>query len=163
MSKTMYYKYIKVDNMNDIIIKTSTDQDIPVILELLYKIGRPKPQKGADIFVELVKWYIEDPTKEIIIAKTNNDIIGMASMMFLPRLNHITPEMYIPELIVLQQYQNMGIGKKLISKCIKMAKEKNCHRIRLESGNKRVEAYGFYKHLGFEDNAASFSLNLDIP
>ena len=38
----MYYKYIKVDNMNDIIIKTSTDQDIPVILELLYELGRHK-------------------------------------------------------------------------------------------------------------------------
>jgi len=32
-------------------------------------------------------------------------IVGMASMIFLPRLNRDTMEMYIPELVVLEKYQ----------------------------------------------------------
>ena len=69
--------------------------------------------------------------------------------------------MYIPELIVLKKYQNHGVGKKLINSCITLAKEKKCHRIRLESGNQRKESHKFYEHLGFEQSALSFTLNLD--
>lgn len=85
----------------------------------------------------------------------------MVSMMFLPRLNRITPEMYIPELIVLKKYQNQGIGKKLINQCITISKDKKYHRIRLEFGNIRQESHQFYKHLGFEQSALSFTLNLE--
>ena len=69
--------------------------------------------------------------------------------------------MYIPELIVLEKYQNQGIGKKLIDACIALAKEKNCHRIRLESGNKRKESHQFYGNLGFEQSALSFTMKLE--
>jgi GNAT superfamily N-acetyltransferase len=84
----------------------------------------------------------------------------MVSVIFLPRLNQLTLEMYIPELIVLENYQKQGIGKKLISSCITLAKEQKCHRIRLESGNQRKESHQFYEHLGFEKSSLSFTLNL---
>ena len=85
----------------------------------------------------------------------------MISMMFLSRLNRTTHEMYIPELVVLKKYQNQGIGKKLINYCITISKEKKYHRIRLESGNIRQVSHQFYKHLGFEQSALSFTKNLD--
>ena len=88
-------------------------------------------------------------------------IVGMVSVMFLPRLNQLTLEMYIPELVVLEKYQNHGIGKKLINSCITLAKEKKCHRIRLESGNQRKDSHEFYKHLGFEQFSLSFTKKLD--
>ena len=66
----------------------------------------------------------------------------------------------IMQLVVIKEYRNQGIGKQLINSCIVIAKEKNCHRIRLESGNKRKESHNFYKHLGFEQYALSFTLNL---
>jgi GNAT superfamily N-acetyltransferase len=61
--------------------------------------------------------------------------------------------MYIPELVVLEKYQNHGIGKKLVNSCIAFAKKNKCHRIRLESSNQRKESHQFYKHLGFEQSA----------
>ena len=79
---------------------------------------------------------------------------------FLPRLNRATLEMYIPELVVLEKYQNQGVGEKLINSCIIRANEKKCHRIRLESGNQRKKSHQFYKHLGFEQSAFSFTKNL---
>jgi len=87
-------------------------------------------------------------------------IIGMLSMIFLSRLNQNTLETYIPELIVLETYRTQGVGKKLISSCMTIAKEKKCHRIRLESGNQRKESHQFYEHLGFEQSSLSFTKNL---
>ena len=85
----------------------------------------------------------------------------MVSVVFLPRLNRNTLELYIPELIVLEKYQNKGVGKMLIDSCITLGQEKKCHRIRLESGIQRKESHQFYKHLGFEQSAQSFTMNLE--
>ncbi|MBL7018342.1 MAG: GNAT family N-acetyltransferase [Nitrosopumilus sp.] len=150
--------------MNKIIIRESFHKDISTILGLLYDLGRPKPQRDSDIdmFRKLIINYVKDSDKRILVAEVDDvKIVGMASVMFLPRLNHPTLEMYIPELVVLEKYQKQGIGKRLINSCILLAKEKKCHRIRLESGNQRIESHQFYMHLGFEQSSFSFTLNLD--
>jgi GNAT superfamily N-acetyltransferase len=150
--------------MYNVVVRTSSEKDIPVLLGLLYDLGRPKPQKDSDveIFRKLVTKYVKDLDKTILVAEIDDiQIIGMVSVIFLQRLNQLTLEMYIPELVVLEKYQNHGIGKKLINSCIALAKEKNCHRIRLESGNQRKESHQFYKHLGFEQSAFSFTKSLN--
>lgn len=150
--------------MENVTIRESSSKDIPEILGLLYHLGRPKPQKDSDvdIFRKLVTKYVKDSDKAILIVEFDDmKIVGMVSVMFLPRLNRTTLEMYVPELVVLEKYQNRGIGKKLINSCISLAKEKKCYRIRLESGNQRKESHQFYKNLGFEQSAISFTKNLD--
>jgi GNAT superfamily N-acetyltransferase len=150
--------------MDNVTVRTSSNKDIPILLGLLYDLGRPKSQKDSDVetFHKLVTTYVKDSDKTILVAELGDmKIIGMVSVMFLSRLNQSTLEMYIPELVVLQKYQKQGVGKKLINSCIVLAKEKKCYRIRLESGNQRKESHEFYKHLGFEQSALSFTLNLD--
>ena len=149
--------------MDNVLVREATRRDIPIILGLLYELGRPKPQKDSDVdsFRKLVKKYVTDSDKKILVAELNDvEIIGMVSLTFLSRLNRMTLEMYIPELVVLKKYQHQGIGKKLMESCITLATKKRCHRIRLESGNQRTDSHQFYKNLGFEQYALSFTKNL---
>lgn len=149
--------------MENITIKEASKNDIPIILGLLYELGRPKPQKDSqvDSFRKLAKKYLTDSDKQILVAVLDDTrIVGMVSMIFLSRLNRDSFEMYIPELVVVKEYQNQGMGKQLINSCIVLAKKKNCHRIRLESGNQRIESHNFYKRLGFDQYAQSFTLNV---
>ena len=149
--------------MNDIIIRESSSKDIPVLLGLLYELGRPKPKKDSnvDTFRKLLEAYMTEPDKKIIVAELNDvEVVGMTSIMFLPRLNQVNLEMYIPELVVREKYRNCKIGKKLINYCIILARKKKCNRIRLESGNQRKDSHRFYLHLGFEQSALSFAKNL---
>ena len=84
----------------------------------------------------------------------------MASMIFLQRLNQTRLELYIPELVVTKKDRRQGIGKKLMEYCIQIAKDSNCYRIRLESGNSRKESHMFYKNLGFNQSSLSFEKKL---
>ncbi len=146
--------------MDNVLVRKASQRDIPVLLGLLYDLGRPAPQKDSDVemFRKLVTKYLKDSDKAVFVAELDDvKIVGMASVMFLTRLNQHTLEMYIPELVVDEKYQNHGIGKKLVNSCIVLAKEKNCHRIRLESGNQRKDAHEFYRHLGFVQSSYSFS------
>jgi len=149
--------------MDNVTIRESINDDIPLILELLYELGRQKPQKDGELekFKKLLKNYMQEDDKKILVAQDNDSkIIGMISMVFLSRLNQNTLEMYVPELIVSQNYRSKGIGKKLINSSIEFGKKKKCHRIRLESGNQRIESHKFYKHLRFENSSVFFTKNL---
>lgn len=141
-----------------IVIRNASSVDIPIIVELLYELGRPRPENDSDIdeFSNLVMKYISEADKKILLAEFDNRIVGMISMMLLPRMNRKTLEMYIPDLIVGKDYQNKGIGKRLVESCIDLAKKNKCHRIRLESGNQRKDAHNFYGKIGFEQSALTF-------
>jgi len=144
-------------------IRAAKKNDIPLVLGLLYELGRPKPEKDSDLdlFRNLVKKQIADSDKTILIAEKNDvNVVGLVSIVFLPRLNQIGQELYIPELIVTEKYRNQGIGTMLIEACVCLAKQKNCKKLRLESGNKRRESHKFYENLGFESNSLSFTKNL---
>ncbi|HUU49294.1 MAG TPA: GNAT family N-acetyltransferase [Nitrosopumilaceae archaeon] len=147
----------------DAVIRFPSKKEVPTILNLLYELGRPRAKEGSNekFFENLVQKYIEDSDKQILVAEYETKLVGMVSIVFLPRLNQKSNEMYIPELIVTKNYQNVGIGKKLINFCIDLAKKENCHRIRLESGNQRKESHLFYRNLGFSQSALSFSMEID--
>ncbi|MFB5631387.1 MAG: GNAT family N-acetyltransferase [Nitrosopumilaceae archaeon] len=145
--------------MHGIEIRNATKQDIPIILGLLYELERPKPNNEEEkkIFEKKIQQYISDSDKQILVALVNLEIIGLASIIFLSRLNRTQHELYIPELIVRNEFRSRGIGKKLITTCIEIGKKKKCHRIRLESGNARTDTHKFYSNLGFMQSAFSFT------
>jgi len=94
------------------VIRNASINDIPIILELLYELGRPRPHEDRDIeeFSNLVtKYLLSEPTKKIIVAKYDNKIVGMASMMLLSRLNKKSLELYIPELIVQKELSSLDL------------------------------------------------------
>jgi ribosomal protein S18 acetylase RimI-like enzyme len=149
--------------MRRIKIRVAAKNDILAILELLYEMQRPKPKTKSEKtkFAKLVLQYLSEEDKKILVADDGSKIVGLISMMFLPRLNRTRQELYIPELIVAKKYRRLGVGKMLIESCVGIAKRKNCFRIRLESGKQRKEAHKFYPSLGFEQSALSYNYDLD--
>jgi N-acetylglutamate synthase-like GNAT family acetyltransferase len=143
-------------------IRQAKNQDIADIMNLLVELGRPKPRNKLEKakFRKVIRNYIAHKDKDILVAVVVNNnakkLVGMASIALLPRLNHATPELWIPELVVHGDYRNKGVGKKLIEACISKASKNRCFRIRLESGNERKTSHAFYAKLGFEQYALSF-------
>lgn len=146
----------------DVSVRRAQDKDVKDILEILYELERPKPIDSNElkVFKDKIDDYLADPQKEILVAKGNSKIIGVVSIVFIRRLNRAKLEMYIPELVVSKEFRNQGIGKKLILHCEELAKKKKCYRIRLESGNQRKDSHKFYKKIGFEQSALSFTKNI---
>ncbi len=141
-------------------VRAATKNDTSEILCLLYELGRPraKTKSQREKFEKQITLYITQ--KQIAVAEVDSVVVGMISMILVPRLNQTRLEMYIPELIVSSKFQKMGIGKALIDHVVSVAKKKKCYRIRLESGHSRKESHKFYSHLGFEDYAKTFNLEL---
>lgn len=148
--------------MNKVQVRNAIISDIPLLLEILYDLDRPRPKDDneLDVFEKKIKQYLSEDDKTILLAEYNNKVVAMISIIFLSRLNRQLFEMYIPELIVGKKYRKKGIGKLLIESCIELAKKKKCYRMRLESGNNRKEAHEFYKKLGFDQSALTFTKSI---
>lgn len=148
--------------MGSIRIRKANKRDTDEILSLLYQLQRPRPRTDSEhaAFRKRISQYIDEKDKRIIISEQNSKVVGLASMALLPRLNRTKLEMYIPELVVSENHRGSGVGKSLIEACISIAKKKKCFRIRLESGNQRKGAHRFYKKIGFEQSALSYTMEI---
>jgi ribosomal protein S18 acetylase RimI-like enzyme len=140
-------------------IRNANNKDIPSLLELLYELELPRPKTNAEKtqFRKLISKYIYDHDKQILVAESDSNILGMVSIVFMSRLNRIKLELVILDLVITNDYRRSGIGKSLIDSCILLAKKKKCFRIRLDSRNYRREAHEFYKSCGFEPSSLRFT------
>ncbi|MEB3182729.1 MAG: GNAT family N-acetyltransferase [Nostocaceae cyanobacterium] len=78
-----------------------------------------------------------------LVAVFHNKIIGSA------RLRQVSPEVgSISYVAVLPEFQNQGIGTKLMNKLIEIAQKKNIQAVKLRA---RINALNFYKRLGFRE------------
>jgi GNAT superfamily N-acetyltransferase len=143
------------------VIRKATMKDANRIIELLIELGRPEPkQNETKHFARLIQSHTSGKGGTILVAEVDSKVIGMISLVFLQRLNRIRPEAWVPELIVDEDYRNKGIGRDLLKRCIEIAKERKCWRIRLETGLTRERAQKFYKLMGMEPFALAFMLSL---
>jgi ribosomal protein S18 acetylase RimI-like enzyme len=137
--------------------------DAKSIIELQAQLDRPLPKNKHQIrkFQQLVKDYIRlKDSRGIILATSNSKVIGMVSYVLIDRLNQPLSELWIPELVVTNEYRNRGIGKRLVQKCESIARRNKCYRIRLESRNDRIDSHDFYKKIGFSQMALAFEKKL---
>jgi ribosomal protein S18 acetylase RimI-like enzyme len=140
--------------------------DAKNIIELQGQLDRPLPKSKleASKFEKLINEYVKFSStsgdRGIILAITGSNVIGLVSFVILDRLNQPTKEYWIPDLIVLKEYRNQGIGKMLMKKCELIAKRRKCYRLRLESRNDRIYSHKFYKKIGFKQIALVFEKRL---
>lgn len=89
-----------------------------------------------------------------LVAICSNQIIGSA------RLRELSPKLgSIAYVAVIPEFQNQGIGTKLIDKLIKNAQEQRLERLRLMT---RIKALSFYKRFGFLEGGVPFDY-LNVP
>jgi GNAT superfamily N-acetyltransferase len=87
-------------------------------------------------------------------AKENGNIIASCYICIIPNLTRAGKSIgFIENVIVDSNYRKRGIGKTIMEKAIKYAKEQNCYKVLLQSENKRTDAHGLYGALGFDGNS----------
>jgi len=107
--------------------------------------------------------YIEINNIKYMLAKENNDIIGLCNLCVFPNLTHNGKSLgYIGHLIVDKNYRQKGIGKKLMQKAIEYLKQSNCYKVIIQSGIEREGAHKFYEKLGFDGKSKkAYELKLE--
>lgn len=64
---------------------------------------------------------------------------------------------YVNDMVVDKAYRGRGIGTEVLDHLISWARERECHRIELNSSFHREASHAFYEHRGFKRGAYFYS------
>ena len=85
------------------------------------------------------------------VARENGKIIGSCYICIIPNLTRGGKSIgFIENVITDKEYRRKVIGRHIIKRAVEYAKEQNCYKVLLQSGNKRTDAHNFYKSIGFD-------------
>ena len=110
--------------------------------------GEPITGKKADDLLDGLDLH---PSKFIIFAAINNEIVGLTNCFINFGTFAAKPFLNIHDIIVSKNFRGKGVGKKLMEGIIKKAEELGCAKITLEVREDNHKAQQLYKSLGFFD------------
>ena len=142
-------------------IRPARVEDWPGVRDLLIELGRPDVRTDDAAHRDAFIAYLGRPDTEALVAEVDGAIVGFVDLEFRARLHFSTPQAWIPDLIVTERARSAGIGAALLDGCERLARERGCWGLTLESASWRERAHAFYRRHGMTDAALSFSKPLD--
>ena len=137
------------------------ENELLSLLEL-YRQLEPNDEIINEITAKNIWEIIKTQNIKYFIAKDNGKIVASCYICIVPNLTRNGRSIgFIENVITDKEYKGKGIGKNIMENAIKYAKDQNCYKVILQSGNKRIDAHKFYEILGFDgESKKAFDLRL---
>jgi GNAT superfamily N-acetyltransferase len=136
------------------IIRPAGEDDYPALMALCnaFKETDMFSQPGNDSFQVIM----DNDNSYILVAEEDDKLFGFitASIRFVVRYSK--PMMQVEELFVNAASRKKGVGRQLIQTAEKIASEKDCERIYIESGYRHEVAHKFYEKNGYDNQGYYF-------
>jgi glucosamine-phosphate N-acetyltransferase len=134
-------------------IRKIKEKDLPECLEILKELTTV----GEVDFLKVYQEIIKNPNHYIFVYELENKVVGLATVLIEPKFIHSGSKVgHIEDVVVSSKHRNLGIGKKLILKCLETAKENNCYKTILDCDDKNIS---FYEKLKFKKNGNCMRIN----
>lgn len=142
-------------------ILEASKKHLPQILRLYAEVldkGEVLTADDAEIIFDKMLSY---PNYKVYVVEIDNQAVGTFALLIMDNLAHLgTPSGIVEDVVVAENFQGHGIGKKMMMFAIEKCREFGCYKMVLSSNLKRVEAHQFYENLGFQKHGFSYRINL---
>ncbi|MDQ3287857.1 MAG: GNAT family N-acetyltransferase [Pseudomonadota bacterium] len=151
---------------NEVAFRHATRNDVSAIVALLAddELGRmresntdPLPESYYKSF-ELID---SDPLNELVVACSEDEVVGVFQLTFLPYLTHQgSLRALIEGVRVARSHRSQGLGQTMFEWAIRRARERGCRMMQLTTDKARPDAHRFYERLGFTASHEGMKLDL---
>ncbi len=141
--------------MDEIVIRTAIQEDLPAIVKLLAddEVAGSRERLTdpiAESYVAAFEAISADPNHGLFVADKDGEIMGTFQLSFIPNMTYQGGwRAQIEGVMVSANLRNQGIGTAMMRWAIARAREKGCCLVQLTSFNERTKAHQFYGKLGF--------------
>jgi predicted N-acetyltransferase YhbS len=134
----------------DIVIREIEEKDYPEVTEILIN-ELANNRSYADHVVPFFNKVKNDENHITFVAVLSNKVVGYISTVstFSVGSSQVNTTLFVQSIAVKNEYQNKGIGTKLLKHTEDYAKAKGISGIGLQSGVQRTAAHAFYEHNGY--------------
>ena len=132
-------------------IRSATEQDLPVILDLIKQLADYERLSDKVIATEQRlrdTLFGERPAAEVLLASSGGEIAGFAVFFTNYSTFLAKPGLYLEDLFVKPHARGKGIGKALLARLAKIAIERKCGRVEWSVLNWNEPSIRFYEALG---------------
>lgn len=149
-----------------LIFRGAVKNDLELLVQMLSddKLGAKREDSSLPLnqkYINSFRSIESDPNNELIVVESNDKIVGMLQLTFIPYLTHIGSWRCLIEGVrVHSNYRGSGLGTEFIKWAISHAKDKKCSIVQLTSDKQRADALRFYVGLGFKATHEGFKLVL---
>jgi GNAT superfamily N-acetyltransferase len=145
-------------------IRAARRDDFEAVTRLLEEMGRPSVGAGEEADCRAVfDEQITDPDTHHLVAEVSEGVVAFCALHFRTRINHATPEAWIPDLFVTDGARRAGIGRALLEEAQRRARERDCHSLALEAGYRNAEAHHLARSFRMRDEGKHFRKDLRAP
>jgi GNAT superfamily N-acetyltransferase len=142
------------------VVRPAGPDDFDAVTALLEELGRPRVT-DRETCLQVYARDLGDPEAAHLLAEDDDGrIVGFCSLHFRSRLNQVSRQAWVPDLIVTEAARSKKVGRALLSEAEKRARERGCHELALESAHWRKDAHRFYHAFGLADDGLYFGKRL---
>ena len=140
-------------------IRDARADDWPQVSDLLAELGRPDVREDDDEprHGEAFARYLERGDALALVAEEDGELLGFVDLEFRQRLNFLTPQAWVPDLVVSERARGRGVGRALLEAAEQLANERGCWGMTLESATWREGSHAFYERVGWSPTGVSFT------
>ncbi len=144
-------------------VRRAREDEFEAVTTLLEELGRARVTEETRAEAERVflAQLAEPGAGPLVVEGDDGELVACCSLHFRPRLNRATPDAWIPDLIVTSTARRRGAASMLLEEAERLASERGCWALTLESGFQRKEAHVLYEAFGMENQGYYFGKLLE--
>jgi N-acetylglutamate synthase-like GNAT family acetyltransferase len=97
----------------------------------------------------------DEPSVRVLVAERDGEVIALASLHVLHLIER-PPLGRLSAIVVGEPVRRSGVGRALVDRVEREARDAGCDRLEVTSGEWREDAHSFYRELGFEETSKRF-------
>ena len=143
--------------MSEIKIRDIVESDIDIgFLESLDSL-RNTSNLDKNTAKEILKKIIENSNHIIHVAEVDGKIVGSTTLLIEQKFIHEGGKVgHIEDVVVSKEFEGRGIGIKLVTSLLEVARVKNCYKTILDC---KDELIPFYERIGFKQESNQMRYN----
>ncbi len=143
------------------LIRQAEEKDVMDIKNLYFNFLTkypPKEEQDIEAWKQVINEINKSEKLFLLVVEEDNRVVSTVQLGIIPSLTHNMRSFAVVENVVTHEnYRKKGFASMLLQEAIKIAQDKNCYKIFLETGSNRESTLNFYKENGFEiDTKHSF-------
>jgi GNAT superfamily N-acetyltransferase len=153
--RSLYDNEDMSDNEHTVTVRDAVAADASALVPLLEALGYPSD--AHTIAARFETLCAADPSGRVLVAEHRSRVVGFVTVHMTPVLHRPTSVGRITGIAVVADARGTGAGRALVAAAESYCRGAGLARIEVTSGVGHVDAYDFYRHLGYEDHGVRFA------
>jgi len=149
---------------NDVTVRLATEADVDTLVALALELAKtlhyytiPQPEES----LRHARQALADARETIFVAEVGGRVVGMCHLTLRQPISEHAPVALIDELIVTAEFQDRGIGKRLIEQARVFALKRGCIELEVGTAAENTSACAFYRAVGFDTEHVLFEMEFE--